>query len=238
MLMFCDDIPTAVKCASVSRKKMQKLAMHAGGGTNDHGEKRNVLIVSVLLLIGSNQNAAQQYVAAHLNPEGATGTRSAARLDDPNLSWAMLRSKTKLFETPAPGLISNFEDSCVSLDFGVGSSWLRWHPQGPESNSGRWLPATSNVMARFPRLFPIRNPCEIRGLYRRSDFGPRTCGRSINHFSSKFSHFRGLRDALEYKLWGLYRHSYFVRSTSDGSCIQDHHHERIATHVVNQPTAV
>ena len=27
--------------------------MHAGGGTNDRGEKRNVLIVSVLLLIGS-----------------------------------------------------------------------------------------------------------------------------------------------------------------------------------------
>ena len=33
---------------------MQKLAMHAGGGTNDRGEKRNVLIVSVLLLICSN----------------------------------------------------------------------------------------------------------------------------------------------------------------------------------------
>jgi len=28
--------------------------MHAGGGTNDRGEKRNVLIVSVLLLIGSH----------------------------------------------------------------------------------------------------------------------------------------------------------------------------------------
>ena len=28
--------------------------MHAGGGTNDCGEKRNVLIVSILLLIGSN----------------------------------------------------------------------------------------------------------------------------------------------------------------------------------------
>ena len=27
--------------------------MHAGGGTNDRGEKRNVLIVGVLLLIGS-----------------------------------------------------------------------------------------------------------------------------------------------------------------------------------------
>ena len=28
--------------------------MHAGGSTDYHGEKRNVLIVSVLLLIGSN----------------------------------------------------------------------------------------------------------------------------------------------------------------------------------------
>ncbi len=28
--------------------------MHAGGGTNDRGDKRNALIVSVLLLIGSN----------------------------------------------------------------------------------------------------------------------------------------------------------------------------------------
>ncbi len=28
--------------------------MYAGGGTNDCGEKRNVLIVSILLLIGSN----------------------------------------------------------------------------------------------------------------------------------------------------------------------------------------
>ena len=49
-------------------KKTQKLAMHAGGGTNDRGEKRNVLIVSVLLLIGSNLYAAQQYAAAHPSP--------------------------------------------------------------------------------------------------------------------------------------------------------------------------
>ena len=42
---------------------------------------------------------------------------------------------------------------------------------------------------RFPRLFPIRNPCELRGLCSRSYFGPRTCGRSINHFSSKCSGF-------------------------------------------------
>ena len=34
---------------------------------------------------------------------------------------------------------------------------------------------------RFPWLSPIRNPFELRGLCRRSYFGPRTCGRSINH---------------------------------------------------------
>jgi hypothetical protein len=30
--------------------------MHAGGGTNDRGEKRNVLIVGVLLLIACGSN--------------------------------------------------------------------------------------------------------------------------------------------------------------------------------------
>jgi hypothetical protein len=34
---------------------------------------------------------------------------------------------------------------------------------------------------RFPWLAPIRNPFELRGLCCRSYFGPRTCGRSINH---------------------------------------------------------
>ena len=38
-------------------------------------------------------------------------------------------------------------------------------------------PATSGVIARFPLLFPIRNSFELRGLYRRSYFGPRTCAR-------------------------------------------------------------
>jgi hypothetical protein len=38
----------------LQEKKTQKLAMYAGGGTYNPGEKRNVLIVSVLLLIGSN----------------------------------------------------------------------------------------------------------------------------------------------------------------------------------------
>jgi len=42
-------------------------------------------------------------------------------------------------------------------------------------------PTTSGVMARFPRLFPIRNPCELRGLCRHSYFGPRTCGGSTTN---------------------------------------------------------
>ena len=44
-------------------------------------------------------------------------------------------------------------------------------------------------LLRFPWLFPIRNHFELLGLHRCSYFGPRTCGRSINHFSSKCSGF-------------------------------------------------
>ena len=41
--------------------------------------------------------------------------------------------------------------------------------------------ATSGVIARFPLLLPIRNSCELRGLCRRSYFGPRTCGGNITN---------------------------------------------------------
>ena len=52
-------IPAAVKCAPVSqcackKKKTQKLAVYAAASTNYCGEKRNVLIVSVLLPIAVN----------------------------------------------------------------------------------------------------------------------------------------------------------------------------------------
>jgi len=53
----------------------------------------------------------------------------------------------------------------------------------------------------LPWLFPIRNPCELRGLYRRSYFGPRTCGRRINHFSSKCSGFL-IRVSPSHPYWG------------------------------------
>jgi hypothetical protein len=34
---------------------------------------------------------------------------------------------------------------------------------------------------RFPWLSPLQNPCELRGLYRHSYFGPRTCGGGITN---------------------------------------------------------
>ena len=36
-------------------------------------------------------------------------------------------------------------------------------------------------LLRFPWLFPIRNPSELRGLHRRSYFGPRTCVGGITN---------------------------------------------------------
>ena len=56
-------------------------------------------------------------------------------------------------------------------------------------------------LLRFPWLFPIRNPVELRGLYSRSYFGPRTCGRRINHFSSKCSGF-SIRVSPSHPYWG------------------------------------
>jgi hypothetical protein len=54
----CDDIPAAVKCASVSRwacrKRRRKNSVHACACADNGGEKRNVLIVSVLLPIADN----------------------------------------------------------------------------------------------------------------------------------------------------------------------------------------
>ena len=50
---------------------------------------------------------------------------------------------------------------------------------GAKNRFKEMTPATSDVMARFPTLLPIRNPGELRGLCRRSYFGPWTCGGSI-----------------------------------------------------------
>jgi hypothetical protein len=41
--------------------------------------------------------------------------------------------------------------------------------------------ATSGVLAKFPQLLPIWNPCELRVLCRHSYFGPRTCGGGVTN---------------------------------------------------------
>ena len=59
--------------------------------------------------------------------------------------------------------------------------------------------ATSGVLAGFPRLLPIRNPCELRGLCRHSYFGPRTFGGGLlvclcgNRGTFKFSYIKNFR---------------------------------------------
>ena len=50
-----------------------------------------------------------------------------------------------------------------SLDFGVGISWLRGHPQDPKSNSGGWLPATSGFMAQVSLALPSPEPLRVTG---------------------------------------------------------------------------
>ena len=57
---------------------------------------------------------------------------------------------------------------------------------------------------RFPWLSPIRNPCELRGLCRRSDFGPRTCGRSINQFFVEVLPFQGFARRSGIQVFRLY----------------------------------
>ena len=65
---------------------------------------------------------------------------------------------------------------------------------------------------RFPWLTPIPNSFKLRVLYSSSYFGPRTCVGGITNvievggvlnqgfpFSPLMSHFRGLRDSVEYK---------------------------------------
>ena len=64
--------------------------MHAAASTNYCGEKRNVLIVSVLFPIGVDLTLCSNNVGCVRLPFCSTW------LLDKNLSWAMLRSKTKL----------------------------------------------------------------------------------------------------------------------------------------------
>ncbi len=75
--------------------------MHAGGGTNDRGEKRNVLIVGVLLLIGSNlslRSNTQRRVQI-LRVRQAPVLLHVAGRPKPVIGDAEVKH-----ETPAPGL--------------------------------------------------------------------------------------------------------------------------------------
>ena len=51
---------------------------------------------------------------------------------------------------------------------------------GPRKLFKEMTTTTSVVLARFPWLLPIWNPCELRGPCRHSYFGPRTCGGGEN----------------------------------------------------------
>ena len=51
---------------------------------------------------------------------------------------------------------------------------------GPRKLFKEMTTATSVVLARFPWLLSILNPCELRGPCRHSYFGPRTCGGGEN----------------------------------------------------------
>jgi hypothetical protein len=55
-------------------------------------------------------------------------------------------------------------------------------PTGPKKRiqGGDCCPRRMSLL-RFPWLFPIRNPSELRGLHCHSYFGPRTCGRGITN---------------------------------------------------------
>ena len=75
--------------------------MHAGRGTNDRGEKRNVLIVGVLLLIGSNlslRSNTQRRVQI-LRVRQAPVLLHVAGRPKPVMGDAEVKH-----ETPAPGL--------------------------------------------------------------------------------------------------------------------------------------
>jgi hypothetical protein len=77
--------------------------MHAGGGTNDRGEKRNVLIVSVLLLIGSDLTLRSNIYRRIqiLRVRQAPVLLHVAGRPKPVMGYDEVED-----QTPAPGLIS------------------------------------------------------------------------------------------------------------------------------------
>ena len=79
--------------------------MHAGGGTNDCGEKRNILIVSILLLIGSNLTlrSNMQRAIEVLWVCEQTGLLHVAGRPKPVMGDAEVKD-----QAPAPGLIPSY----------------------------------------------------------------------------------------------------------------------------------
>ena len=83
--------------------------MHAGGGTNYRGEKRNVLIVIVLLLIDSNltlRSNTQRRIQI-LRVRQAPVLRHVAGLPKPIMYDAEVKD-----QTPAPGLELTIPVAC------------------------------------------------------------------------------------------------------------------------------
>jgi len=78
--------------------------------------------------------------------------------------------RSPVFDPVRVNRVREANDSAFrTLDFGVGISWLRGHPQGPESrglsNSGGWLPATSGFkfMAQVSLALPYPEPLRVTG---------------------------------------------------------------------------
>ena len=94
--------------------------MHAGGGTNDCGEKRNILIVSILLLIGSNltlRSNMQRAIEVLWVCEQTVLLHVAGR-PKPVMGDAEVED-----QTPAPGLISK-----IVADLDVAAPGTREEP--------------------------------------------------------------------------------------------------------------
>ena len=73
--------------------------------------------------------------------------------------------------------------ACIgSLDLWRGYFAEPQSPTGPKKRiqGGDCCPRRMSLL-RFPWLFPIRNSSELRGLHRRSYFGPRTCDGGITN---------------------------------------------------------
>ena len=84
--------------------------------------------------------------------------------------------------TPCFFLVAIFHQLLSTLDLWRVYFAELQSPTGPKKRiqGGDCCPRRTSLL-RFPWLFPIRNSSELRGLHRRSYFGPRTCGGGITN---------------------------------------------------------